>query len=61
VIPNTTTVVCKLGQKFELSRIKSQSKNGQATYHIPKNIQFGRRANQTYEVPSKVTIPISRP
>jgi hypothetical protein len=24
------------------------------------NTQFGRRANQTYEVPSKVIIPISR-
>ncbi len=61
MIPNTTIVVCKLGQKFELPKIKSQYENGQATYHILMNIQFGRKANQTYEVPSRVIIPISRP
>jgi hypothetical protein len=52
--------MCKLGQKFELSRINNQSENGQATYHIPMNTQFGRRVNQTYEVLSREIIPISR-
>jgi len=28
---------------------------------VPMSTQFGKRKNQTYEVPSKVTIPISRP
>jgi hypothetical protein len=28
---------------------------------VPMSTQFGKRENQTYEVPSKVTIPISRP
>ncbi len=51
----------KLGQKFELSRIKNQSKNGQATYHLPMNTQFGKIVNQTYEIPSRVIIPISLP
>jgi hypothetical protein len=27
---------------------------------VPMSTQFGKRENQNYEVPSKVTIPISR-
>jgi hypothetical protein len=28
---------------------------------VPMSIWFGKRENQNYEVPSRVTIPISRP
>jgi len=34
--------------------------NGQTTYQAPMNIQFERRADQIYEDPSWVIVPISR-
>lgn len=61
VMPETTTIAYKLGQEVEPSRKGSQSKNDQATYQVPMNIQVGRQVNQIYEDPSRVTIPISRP
>jgi hypothetical protein len=56
IMPQTTIVTCKLGQKVEPSR-RNQSKNGQATYQVLVNIQVGRRAYQINEDPSQVTIP----
>jgi hypothetical protein len=36
-----TIIVCKFGQKFK-PLIRSQSKNGQATYKVPVSIQVGK-------------------
>jgi hypothetical protein len=35
MMPKIVVVACKLGTKATPSKRKSQSKNGQATYHIP--------------------------
>jgi hypothetical protein len=61
VTPKTTTIAYKLGQEVEPSRRGNQSKNDQATYQVLMNTQVGKQANQIYEDPSWVTIPISRP
>jgi hypothetical protein len=63
VMPNIVTITCKLGQESEPSKERIQSKSGQVTYMpmVPMSTQFGKRETQTYEVPSRVTISISRP
>jgi hypothetical protein len=61
VMPNIIIITCKLGQKSKPSKRRNQSKSGQATYMVPMTTQFGKRENQNYEVPSRVTIPILRP
>jgi hypothetical protein len=41
IMPQTTIVTCKFGQKAKPSR-RSQLENGQVTYQILVNIQVGR-------------------
>lgn len=57
---NTIIVVCELKQESELIRKRKQSKNGQGTYWVLMNTQFGGCVNQTHRVPNRVTMPISR-
>ncbi len=49
----------QFGPEVEPSR-RNKSENGQTTHHVLMNIQVGRWANQIYEDPSWVTIPILR-
>jgi hypothetical protein len=53
-------VICKLGTKAKPSK-RSQSENGQTTYHILLTISVGKHVDQIYENLSRVTIPISKP
>jgi hypothetical protein len=52
--------MCELKQESQLIRKRRQSKNGQGTYRISMNTQFGGCVNQTHKVPNRVTMPISR-
>jgi hypothetical protein len=46
MIPYTTTVAWKLGQKAEPWRRKSNFENGQTTYEVPLSIQDGQWVDQ---------------
>jgi hypothetical protein len=58
---NIVVVVYKFKQESKSSKRRIQTNNGQSAYQVPVNTQFERRTNQTHEVPSSVTMPISKP
>jgi hypothetical protein len=54
-------VACKLIKGFEPLRRMKHSENGQGTYQVLMNTQFGKSVDQTHKVPCRVTTLISRP
>jgi hypothetical protein len=60
IMPKIAIVAYKFGPKAKPLR-RTKLENGQATYQILESIQVRRWANQIYEDPSWVTVPISKP
>jgi hypothetical protein len=50
----TIAIAYKSRSKSKPLKRRNHFENGQGTYQVSMNIQFGRSANQTHKVPSMV-------